>query len=289
MIRYSIKDLENYTEIKAHTIRIWEQRYNLLSPKRTDSNIRYYSHEDLKKILNINLLYLNGLKISKIAKLSEVEITEKAKEIIVDKSVSGNEEVDTLLIAITSMEADAIRKLLWQYDEQFDLRELYKNIIVPLLIKMGELWQTNSISVAHEHHFSNILRDFYILKINDLTPEKTVDKKVMLFLPEHEEHELSLLYFQYLLKKGGFKCIYLGKNVPLSDLEASIKQVKPDILVSNLITRIKEKEIKKFFNELVRCSHGTEIRIAGSFTNEILKEIPSSVNIISSEEELLAS
>lgn len=172
MIRYSIKDLENYTEIKAHTIRIWEQRYNLLSPKRTDSNIRYYSHQDLKKILNINLLYLNGLKISKIAKLSENEITEQAKQIIVEKSVSGNEEVDTLLIAITSMDAEEIRRLLWQYDGQFDLRELYKNIIVPLLVKMGELWQTNSLSVAHEHHFSNILRDFYIVKINKLTPEK---------------------------------------------------------------------------------------------------------------------
>ena len=114
MIRYSIKDLENYTDIKAHTIRIWEQRYNLLSPQRTESNIRYYSHKDLKKILNINLLYLNGVKISKIAKLSEDEITNKAKEIIVDKSDSGSEEVDTLLIAITSMDADGIRKLMWQ-------------------------------------------------------------------------------------------------------------------------------------------------------------------------------
>ena len=289
MIRYSIKDLENYTEIKAHTIRIWEQRYSLLSPKRTDSNIRYYSHEDLKKILNINLLYLNGLKISKIAKLSEDEITEKAKEIIVDKSISGNEEVDTLLIAITSMEADAIRKLLWQYDEQFTLRELYKNIIIPLLVKMGELWQTNSISVAHEHHFSNILRDFYILKINGLKTKESVGKKVILFLPEHEEHELSLLYFQYLLKEGGFNCIYLGKNVPLSDLEASIKQVKPDLIVTNLITRIKEKDIKKFFNELVERSQGTEIRIAGSFTKEIVKDAPAGIKIISSEKDLLVA
>jgi len=289
MIRYSIKDLENYTDIKAHTIRIWEQRYNLLSPKRTESNIRYYSHKDLKKILNINLLYLNGLKISKIAKLSEEEITEKAKEIIVDKSVSGNKEVDTLLIAITSMDADEIRKLLWQYDQEFSIRELYQKIIVPLLIKMGELWQTNSISVAHEHHFSNILRDFYILKINELTPKKKVGKSVILFLPSHEEHELSLLYFQYLLKEAGFSCIYLGKNVPLADLEASIKQVNPDILVTNLITRIQDKDISDFFERLMQCSKGTEIRVAGSFTNEVLSKIPPEIKVISSEEELLAS
>jgi DNA-binding transcriptional MerR regulator len=287
MIRYSIKDLENYTEIKAHTIRIWEQRYNLLSPKRTESNIRYYSHEDLKKILNINLLYLNGLKISKIAKLSKEEITDKAKEIIVDKSVSGNEEVDTLIIAITSMDGNEIRSLLGQYEKQFNLRMLYKNVIVPLLIKMGELWQTNSISVAHEHHFSNILRDFYILKINELHPEKNLGKIVILYLHEHEQHELSLLYFYYLLKEKGFDCIYLGKSVPLLDLESSIKQMKPDILVSNLINPFKIKDVKKFFKELIQRSHGTEIRISGSFSNEILKEIPPKIKVISSEEELL--
>lgn len=289
MIRYSIKDLENYTEIKAHTIRIWEQRYNLLSPKRTESNIRYYSHEDLKKILNINLLYLNGLKISKIAKLSEEEITEKAKELIVDNSTSGSEEVDTLLIAITSMDSDEIRRLLWYYDDQFSMRQLYSNIIIPLLVKMGELWQTNSISIAHEHHFSNILRDFYILKINGLSNEIRQKKTVMLFLPSHEEHELSLLYFQYLLKDGGFKCFYLGKNVPLQDLEESIKQVKPDIIVTNLITRIQHKEIIAYFNELTERCPKAEIRVAGSFTCEIIEELPANIKIISSEEELLAS
>lgn len=288
MIRYSIKDLENYTEIKAHTIRIWEQRYNLLAPKRTESNIRYYSHEDLKKILNINLLYLNGLKISKIAKLSEDEITHKAKKIVSENSTSGNKEIDTLLIAITSMDADEIRRLLAEYEEQFDLREFYKSIIIPLLVKMGELWQTNSISIAHEHHFSNILRDYYILKINSLTVEKSNGKSVILFLPEHEDHELSLLYFQYLLKDAGFRCIYLGKNVPLKDLEASIKQVKPDMLLTNLITRVKEKDIKKFFKELLERSMGTEIRIAGSYTREIKAVIPDQITIVSSEEELLS-
>lgn len=289
MIRYSIKDLENYTEIKAHTIRIWEQRYNLLSPKRTDSNIRYYSHEDLKKILNINLLYLNGLKISKIAKLSGDEIMQKAKELIVDNSTSGSEEVDTMLIAITSMDGDEIRRLLRHYDEQFTVRQLYANVIVPLLVKMGELWQTNSISIAHEHHFSNILRDFYILKINDAKPKVKKNKTVMLFLPQHEDHELSLLYFQYLLKDAGFHCIYLGKNVPLHDLETSIKQVKPDILVTNLITRIQHKEIKAFFEELSQRCQNAEIRVAGSFTSEILDEIPASIKVIRSEAELLSS
>ena len=289
MIRYSIKDLENYTEIKAHTIRIWEQRYDLLSPKRTDSNIRYYSHEDLKKILNINLLYLNGLKISKIAKLTELEITEKAKEIIVEKSVSGNEEVDTLLIAITSMDSDEIRQLLNHYDEEFELRQLYNNVLIPLLIKMGELWQTNSISVAHEHHFSNILRDFYIVKINELEPKKLLDKKVILFLPEHEDHELSLLYFHYLMKEAGFTCIYLGKKVPTADLEISIRQVKPDIILTNLITRMQKKDVNKFFNELKERCNGTEIRIAGSFSNEISEDIPKGVKVITSEKELLAS
>ena len=133
MVRYSIKDLENYTEIKAHTIRIWEQRYNLLTPKRTDSNIRYYSNDDLKKIININLLYVNGLKISKIAQLSEDEITTKAKEIIVSNTESGHQEIDTLLIAITEMDPTEIRRLLAKYDEAFSFRKMYATIIIPLL------------------------------------------------------------------------------------------------------------------------------------------------------------
>ena len=288
MVRYSIKDLENYTEIKAHTIRIWEQRYNLLTPKRTDSNIRYYSNEDLKKILNINLLYLNGLKISKIAQLSEDEITVKAKEIIVNNSDSGHKEIDTLVIAITEMNATEIRRLLTAYDEQFSFRTLYASVIIPLLIKMGELWQTNSISIAHEHHFSNILREFYILKTNQLTPQKSRNKTALLFLPEHEEHELTLLYFQYLLKEEGFHCIYLGKKVPLSDLAQSVAQMKPDVVITNLISRIQTKELPSFFSRLLESCKQSEIRLAGSFVSEIKEFVPSEMNIVNSEKELLA-
>ncbi len=287
MVRYSIKDLENYTEIKAHTIRIWEQRYNLLSPKRTESNIRYYSHKDLKKILNINLLYLNGLKISKIAQLSEDEITQKAKEIIVDNSVSGNEDIDALLISITSMDADEIRKLLWNIDEKYGLRDMYTGVLVPLLQKMGELWMTNSISVAHEHHFSNILRDFFILKTNDLKPGKKLDRSALLFLPQHEDHELSLLYYHFLLKDAGYKCIYLGKNVPLDDLEKSVAQLKPDLVVTNLITKINEKNFDEFFHRLVTNCHDSEIRLSGSFANEMADRIPKKIKIIYSEQELV--
>ncbi len=288
MVRYSIKDLENYTEIKAHTIRIWEQRYNLLTPQRTDSNIRYYSNEDLKKILNINLLYLNGLKISKIAQLSESEITSKAKEIVVSNSESGHKEIDTLIIAIAEMNADEIRRLLTTYDEQFSFRTLYSTIIIPLLIKMGELWQTNSISIAHEHHFSNILREFYILKTNLLNPKKTRNKTALLFLPEHEEHELTLLYFQYLLKEEGFHCIYLGKQVPLDDLAQTVDQIKPDLVITNLIARIQTKEVPHFFTRLLESCKQSEIRLAGSFVAEIREYIPQEIIIVSSEKELLA-
>lgn len=288
MVRYSIKDLENYTEIKAHTIRIWEQRYNLLTPKRTESNIRYYSNEDLKKILNINLLYINGLKISKIAQLSEDEIVVKAKEIIVDKSASGHLEIDTLLIAITAMNATEIRSLLAKYDREFSFRHLYETIITPLLIKMGELWQTSSISIAHEHHFSNILREFYILKTNQLTATKNRNQTALLFLPEHEEHELSLLYFHYLLKEEGFNCIYLGKKVPLSDLAKSVDQMKPDLVFTNLISRIQTKELPSFFAQLLKSCDQAEIRLAGSFVAEITEFIPEEMHIVRSEEELLA-
>lgn len=287
MIRFSIKDLENFTEIKAHTIRIWEQRYNLFSPERNENNIRFYSQEDLKKILNINLLYTNGLKISKIAQLSSLEIEQEAEKIILKDSGTGSKEMDDLLLSISALDSEAIRGHLRKFDEEFDARGLYSKVIVPLLIKMGELWHTNALSISHEHLFSNLLREYYIVKINEVKPVKSIDRTALLFLPEHEEHELNLLYFHYLLKEAGYHCIYLGKNVPLKDLLSAIQQSQPDMLVTNLITRIPLSDITNYFNELLSKSDKIKIKAAGSFSLELKDKLPSEITSVSSEAELI--
>ena len=164
-LRYSIKDLENFTQIKAHTIRIWEQRYGLLEPKRTDTNIRYYSEDDLKKILNINLLYNSGYKISKIALLSEEEIIEEAKSFILVTETDKQSEIDAITMLILDFNGSAIKKALGVELAKTKLDNMYEDIVIPLLNKIGQLWQVNSINIIHERYFSNIFREKSNFKI----------------------------------------------------------------------------------------------------------------------------
>ena len=189
-VRYSIKDLENFTGIKAHTIRIWEQRYGLFVPKRTETNIRFYNEEDLKKILNINLLYTDGIKISKIAQLDYTEIREKAKYIIENRNVEEVPEINELIIAILEFDKTKVKDILNNHPN--GIFNQFSVIIIPFLAKIGELWQVNTIEVVHEHFFSNLYREFIISNINNLDSTDTNEKKALLFLHEEEQHEFSI-------------------------------------------------------------------------------------------------
>ena len=237
MAKYSIKDLENFTKIKAHTLRIWEQRYQLLTPERTDTNIRFYSDRDLKKILNINLLYNHGLKISKIANLSEEEIFEKASEILRQDQSSNQDLVNKFA-------------LLKELALEHGVEKLFSDILIPLLEKIGVLWQVDAISVSHEHFISNILREFLIVQIDGLPPNRLEKGRVVLFLREGEKHELSLLFYYYVLKKRGYDCFYLGQSVPMRDLQTFVAEIQPDYLFTSLIAEITQKDFKKFIDQL---------------------------------------
>lgn len=288
MATYSIKDLENYTQIKAHTLRIWEQRYNILTPQRTDTNIRYYSEQDLKKLLNVNLLYTNGLKISKIAQLSEEAILEQVKTLIEKHHLDDRPEIDALIIAVMAMESEEIHHQLNNYFAKFGMEKMYEHIIVPVLIKIGKLWQVNALSIGHEHLFSNVLREFFITKIGSIETKNKSGKKVLLFLHENEEHELSLLFYHFLLKRAGFNCTYLGARVPLEDLKSSIDHVKPDLLVTNMIAKIEQSEIIDFFEKLSSFFDLSKVRVGGYQSHVYEHVIPKEVTLISSEKELIA-
>ena len=157
-LRYTIKDLENFTQIKAHTIRIWEKRYGLFSPKRTETNFRFYSEDDLKKILNIKLLYEAGSKISKIAELSDSEIIEASKELIQLQVNDKQKEIDALTLSILKFKGEEIKSFLNLALSESSLEELYQSTILPLLKKLGQLLQVNSLNIVHEHYFSIIFR-----------------------------------------------------------------------------------------------------------------------------------
>lgn len=215
-LRYSIKDLENFTKIKAHTIRIWEQRYGLLTPKRTETNIRYYSENDLKKILNINLLYNSGYKISKIAMLSEHEIIDNAKSIILSSNNENQSEIDKLTLLILDFKGHKIKSYIEDLLKESTLDEVYESVFLPLLQKIGELWQVNSISVIHEHYFSTIFRQQLISEINEIKTPIDPLKTAVLFLHDNEEHEFGILMYCYLLRKMATTVIILDRKYLLT-------------------------------------------------------------------------
>ncbi|MFT6923102.1 MAG: DNA-binding transcriptional MerR regulator [Crocinitomicaceae bacterium] len=235
---YSIKDLENLTGIKAHTLRIWEKRYQILEPKRSETNIRYYDNDDLKKILNINLLYQAGLKISKIASFKDEEIKTKANNLLKDKNATDSKEINALIQSIIKLDTSEIEKILEEEHQEKGVLRLYKETITPLLIRIGELWQLNTLNISHEHLFSNTLRKFIIVKTNEVEAEKQLNKSVLIFLTKGEHHEIPILFYNYFLKSFGWDCIYLGANVPTEDLRLAVIQKSPDLVFTSMIINV---------------------------------------------------
>ncbi|MDC0099094.1 MerR family transcriptional regulator [Crocinitomicaceae bacterium] len=236
--KYSIKDLENLTGIKAHTLRIWEKRYQILEPKRTETNIRYYNNDDLKKILNINLLNKGGFKISKIASLKDDEIKTKANNLLKDKNSSESKEINALTQSIIKLDTSEIEKILEKEYQEKGILRLYKETITPLLIRMGELWQLSTLNISHEHLFSNTLRKFIIVKTDEVKAEKQLNKSVLIFLTKGEHHEIPILFYNYFLKSFGWDSIYLGANVPTEDLRLAIIQKNPDLVFTSMIINV---------------------------------------------------
>jgi len=283
---YSIKDLENFTQIKAHTIRIWEQRYNLFDPERTDSNIRLYDDSDLKKLLNIKLLNSHGLKISKIGSLSEEEIIVKAKKIIENSGdQTQNKWTNELIIMILNFEGAKISKFLKRELRKSDMMTMYTHRILPLMHTLGELWQVNSIGIAHEHYFSNLYREFIISQIAKIKPLKLQEKKAVLFLHSEEEHEFSILMYYYLLKKLGFDCHYFGQKTPTSEIEQFEKQLKPDLVVTTFTAKISEKSFHKILEVLTRISTSSKVVISGSQLGKMNLSLPKNINFIKTASE----
>lgn len=263
-LRYSIKDLENFTQIKAHTIRIWEQRYELFTPKRTKTNIRYYSEDDLKKILNINLLYNSGYKISKIALLSESEIMEEAKSLILVTETNKQSEIDAITMLILDFKGAEIKEALKAELLKSKLEDIYTELILPLLTKIGQLWQVNSINIIHEHYFSNIFREFLITNIDAIKTKPDPLKRAILFLHDNEEHEFSILIYYYLLKKNGYDCHYFGQNVPVKEVYTAFIQIKPQLVVSTFTAKISEKNLKKIESSFIKMSKTSQVIVSGS-------------------------
>lgn len=221
---FSIRDMENLSGIKAHTIRIWEKRYKLFTPERTSTNIRTYSLESLQKLLNVTLLYNNGYKISKIAQLEETKIQVLVREITSNSSKKDHATNAFKLAMVNFDQALFLRTYNSLLVEQ-SFRDIFYELLIPLLDELGLLWQTDTISPAHEHFISHLIKQKIhsnTEKLQMMEPAKK-DKVFALFLPENEIHEIGLLYLNYELTLHGYKSIYLGQTMPLENLVDLLK------------------------------------------------------------------
>lgn len=221
---FSIRDLENLSGIKAHTIRIWEKRYDLLSPERTETNIRNYSLASLQKLLNITMLYNNGYKISKIARIKEQDIPYMVKEIVAKNSVK-NHAINAFKLAMINFDQTLFINTYNSLLSERSFREIFSEVFIPLLNELGLLWQTDTISPAHEHFVTGLIKQKIQTnteKLQHLEPTKT-DKVFVPFLPENEIHEIGLLYVNYEIVLRGYKSIYLGQTIPLENLKDVMK------------------------------------------------------------------
>jgi len=248
---FSIKDLENISGIKAHTIRIWEKRYNVFAPLRTESNIRYYDLSNLQKLLNITLLHNHGYKISRISKIPDEKIPEVVREIITAKSVK-NHAISAFKMAMINFDQTLFFKTYDDLLSEKSFREIFFDIFIPLMNEIGLLWQTDTISPAQEHFISYLIKQKLLIVTENLQiqkPKKT-DRVFVLFLPANEIHELGLMYINYEILFHGYKTVFLGESVPLQSLVAIKNNFKNITFISYLTVEPNKDEINKYIKQL---------------------------------------
>lgn len=270
MDAFSIKDIEALTGVKAHTLRIWEQRYALVQPKRTQTNIRYYDQDDLRKLLGVSVLLKHGRKISALSKLSSEELHQAVlhQELGV---LPLDERLEALTLAMIGLDESAFRRLLSLAFDQHGVEKAMMDLIFPFFRRIGILWQSGSINPAHEHFITHIIRQKLIVAIDRFTSLGDADRdfrgpqalerssRFLMFLPEGEYHELGLLFAYYLLKARGQQVAYIGSNVPYPDLEVLNVQYRPDYMLFSMTSSQANSSVESYLRKLAddfpHCKH----------------------------------
>jgi DNA-binding transcriptional MerR regulator/methylmalonyl-CoA mutase cobalamin-binding subunit len=278
-----IKDLENITGIKAHTIRIWEQRYKLIEPHRTDTGIRYYDEDQLRLILNVSILNNNGFKISKIAEMSLEEIYDKCQQL--SESVSKYDgQIQSLISTMMTFDEREFNKILSINILKMGIEETMIQVVFPFMDQIGLLWLSGSIHPAHEHFISNLIRQRLHVAIDNLNYSVTSEsRKFLVFVPTGENHDISIMFANYVLRSRGHEVIYLGTQTPFEDLYTIFDMRKPDFIFSIITALNSNVSIQTFINSLGKHWKDTEILLSG---NQIINrkdlKIPENVNVLNS-------
>ena len=286
MAVYSINDIEKLCGIKAHTIRIWEKRYNIIQPRRTKTNIRYYLDNDLQKILNISLLNRNGYKISKIAKMSEVEMKNLASELS-NISIQSDDNLDTLMFAMLELDEYKFNKILDHNIESKGFEETMNQVIYPLMEKLSMMWIAGSIKSVHESFVSNAIKRKTIIAINKISIYNNPEaKKFLIYLPENESHELSLLFLHFMLKDIGFNVVNLGSQVPLIDVIDGHQISNAEFIITLFNDSFSEDPLQPYLKQLSKNIPDAMIIITGYQTAVQNIQLPKNVRLLNSIEEI---
>jgi DNA-binding transcriptional MerR regulator len=289
---FSIKDLENLSVVKAHTIRIWEKRYNLLKPKRSKTNIRHYDLNNLQKLLNISFLNSNGFKISKIAALDETELAPKTRELAF-MGKNDSQAIVAFKLAMLNFDQILFYNTYNSLLEEKSFRTIFYEVFIPLLFDLGMLWQTNTISPSHEHFLTVHIKQKILVHIERLqsTDPRPSTKTVVLFLPENETHDLGLLFINYEILSLGYHTIFLGENIPLNNLKYINKLYDDIIYISYFTIKPSDNDIydylKIFSEEYLSVNKNSAKLIGHRIRNLNPENIPKNIMLYDKIEDLV--
>jgi DNA-binding transcriptional MerR regulator len=282
MAIYSISDLEKLSGIKSHTIRAWEQRYGILRPKRTPTNIRYYEDQDLQLLLNVALLNRHGYKISKIAAMTKEDLARKISDVS-EVKIGLDAELDVLTLAVIEMDEYKFSRILDTHIEQMGFEQAMLEIIYPFMEKLSLLWMTGSIKPVQENFITLLIRNKLISAIENipLTADRSA-KKVLLYLPKDEQQELSLLFMQFILKKRGFQAINLGPNMALVDLKDACQIRQPEYVFTILSETFNNEPIQRYIENLTEATANSHLLLTGYLSAANSMKMHENVTILPS-------
>lgn len=279
MGQYSIGDLESITGIKAHTIRVWEQRYGILHARRTDTNIRVYNDQDLCYLLNIAILNEAGVKISRIAVMSPHQLHDEVDRVSCSQSAQ-EPQLQALILAMVEMDEPAFERCISTSILQHGLEETMENLLYPFFYRIGIMWQTHSINPAQEHFISNLIRQKLIVAIDGQHDHKVGGKKFVLYLPEGEMHEISLLYSHYLIRKEGHRVVYLGQSLPFEDLVKVCRIHQPDFILTVCTSHPRKDDIADYLQMLGQTFQQSTILVSGGIVKLYKGDIPENMVVL---------
>ena len=282
---YSIKDLEILTDIKSHTIRIWEKRYGILKPNRSDTNIRQYDNDDLTKLLNVSMLNKQGFKISKIAVMTDFEI----RKLILD-NISDSAEtdiIDGLIVGMIELNEVQFNTMIEKSSGKIGFERTIIDVIFPFFYRIGVMWQAGAINPAQEHFITHLVREKLILSTAQLTlPSDPALPKVLLFLPDRELHELALLFYNYALRSRNYQTLYLSQAVPVQDIHRIIKIANPSAIICAMTNPVPEAEIKNIVEHL-NAAASCEVLITGPVIKSYQGDLGDNISTFTTLEEML--